>query len=415
MKFNTNIPKEKYNKFYLENNGHFMQSYAWGQFNIKGRKQFPHYIGLEEKGTILCEALLLEKKGPFGLSYFYCPRGYIIDYKNEKLLQHFTIKLKEFLKEHNGIYLKVDPEIEYQEIDEEGNCIENGNNNYYLFNTLIDLGYVHTGFVKNFENNQPRYTFKIDLSNDISILEKNIHKSIMKKIKKTYEYEMKFRESNNIKIFYELISKTSAKDKFQAYAYEYYKNAYEILGKDNIYKLFELVINPKKLYATVSDKLQNIESKLKDLNTTQKDKKQLEESKNRLIKEQAILAPYNDKEELVICSQMCAMTNEIMWTLYIGNDKIGQDLYAVNRMYLEIIKYAKETNHQYVDLFGTIGDVKHTHGNLAGIHNFKKNFGGKYTEFIGEFDLVNKKILYKILPIFLKIYRKLLKIRGRKL
>lgn len=414
MKFNTNIPKEKYDEFYLKNNGHFMQSYAWGKFNITGRGQVPHYVGIEDDGKILCEALLLEKKGPFGLSYFYCPRGYIINYKEENLLREFTIHLKEFLKQHKGIYLKVDPEIEYQEIDENGNRIENDNNNYKLFNTMIKLGYIHTGFVKDFENNQPRYTFKIDLSKDLSTLEKNIHKSVMKKVKKTYEYEMIFRESTNVKTFYELISKTSEKDHFQAYTYEYYKNACEILGKDNIYKLFELVINPKNLYEDINKKLESITTHLNDSSVKPSEKKKLEETKNRLLKEQTILSPYKEKEELIICSQICAMTQNTVWTLYIGNDEIGKDLYAVNRMYLEIIKYAKETNHQYLDLFGTTGDVTHAHGNLAGIHNFKKNFGGKYTEFIGEFDLINNKILYKILPVFLKTYRKLLKMRRKK-
>lgn len=414
MNFNINISKERYEKFYLENKGHFMQSYAWGQSNIKGRGQNPHYVGLEQNGNILCEALLLEKKGPMGLSYFYSPRGYIIDYNNKQLLKQFTDNLKNFLKEHHGIYLKVDPEIEYQEIDEAGNCIENENNNYELFNTMLNLGYTHTGFVKNFENNQPRYTFRIDLNNDLPTLEKNIHKSVMKKIKKTYEYEMEFRESNDVKTFYQLITKTSEKDNFQAYTYEYYKNAYEILGKDNIYKLFELVINPKEIYMKTKSKLEIIEEQLNDINIKQNIKKQLEESKNRIIKEQNIIYPYKDQEQLIICSQMCAMTSDTMWTLYIGNDEIGKELYAVNRMYLEIIKYAKETNHKYLDLFGTTGDVYHAHGNLAGIHNFKKNFGGKYIEFIGEFDLINNKFLYKILPIFLKIYRKLIKIRRKK-
>ena len=37
----------------------------------------------------------------------------------------------------------------------------------------------------------------------------------------------------------------------------------------------------------------------------------------------------------------------------------------------------------------------------------KRKFGDEYIEFIGEFDLVNNKILYKMLPIMLSVYRKL--------
>lgn len=412
MKFIKDIDKERYKKFYLENNGHFMQSYAWGQFNVVGRSQIPHYVGMESKGELLCAALLLEKKGPFGLSYFYCPRGYIIDYKNTKLLKEFTNSLKEYIKEFNGIYLKVDPEIIYHQIDTDGNVIKDGVNNYKLFNDMLSLGYKHTGFVNNFENNQPRFTFKISLEKDLDDVYKNIHKSIMKKVKKTYDYDMKFRESNDVDTFYKLISKTSEKDNFDAYSYDYYKNACTILGNDNIYKLFELYINPKKLYSDVLVKLNEIIDKINNTNKEGQIKK-LEESKNRLIREKEILDQYKEKDELVICSQICAMNSDTLWTLYIGNDDIGRELYCVNRMYIEVIRYAKEEGYKYLDLFGTVGDINNTHGNLSGIHKFKLNFGGEYTEFIGEFDLINKPFLYKILPVFLKIYRKLLKLRRK--
>ena len=410
-KFVENIEKDEYIDFYLKNNACFMQSYEWGQFNKISRNQTPHYVGIIKDKELVCATLLLEKKGIFNLSYFYSPRGFIIDFKDKELVKKFTNHLKEYIKKHNGIYLKVDPEIEYQEIDENGIKVENGYNNYDVYKALIALNFKHTGFIKNFENNQPRYTFIIDLTKDIEKLENNIHKSVMKKVKKTYEYDMIFRESNDVDTFYKLLSKTSEKDNFMPYTKEYYKNAYNILN--GTYKLFELVINPKKLYDKTKLKLDEIISTLESDEVSSKQMSNLEESRKRLLKELNELEQYKNTEELVICSQMCADTKNTMWTLYIGNDEIGKNLYAVNRMYLEIIKYAKETNHKYLDLFGTTGDPSSTHKNLAGIHKFKQNFGGKYIEFIGEFDYVNKKILYKVLPIFLKVYRKILKAKRK--
>lgn len=409
--FIKNIDKQKYMSFYSKNNASFMQSYEWGEFNKISRNQIPHYVGLTDGKNIVCEALLLQKKGMFGLSYFYSPRGFIIDFKNKTLLDEFTKHLIEYVKKHNGIYLKVDPEIEYQEIDENGKAVENGYNNYDIYNSLVDLNFRHTGFIKNFENNQPRYTFIIDLTKNLDELESNIHKSVSRKIKKTYEYNMIFRESNDVDTFYKLLSKTSEKDNFMPYKKEYYKRACKILK--NTYKLFELVINPKDLYEITKNKLIDIENVLNNEQTSTKQLNNLKESKKRLLKELDELENYKDLEELVICSQMCACTNNSMWTLYIGNDEIGKNFYAVNRMYLEIIKYAKETNHKKLDLFGTTGDILNAPKNLGGIHKFKQNFGGKYTEFIGEFDYINKKTLYRILPIFLNTYRKLLKIKTK--
>lgn len=403
--FVSDIKKDEYKKFYIDNNACFMQSYEWGEFNKVSRNQIPHYVGLKKDGNIICEALLLEKR-MLNLSYFYSPRGFIIDFNDKNLLEEFTNHLKEYIKKKNGIYLKLDPEIEYQEIDENGNKVENGFNNYQVYNNLINLHFKHTGFIKNFENNQPRYTFIIDLNKDLDTLYNNINKSVLKKIKKTYEYDMEFRESNDIDTFYKLLSITSKKDDFTPYTKEYYKKAYEIM--DGAYKLFELIINPKKLYDKTKTKLEDINKKLAE-NISSKQLNNLNASKERLIKELQELDNYKELDELVICSQICAVTNNKVWTLYIGNDEIGKNLYAVNRMYWEIIKYSKETNHKYLDLFGTTGDVLNAHKNLGGIHKFKQNFGGRYVEFVGEFDYINKKFLYKILPIVLKIYRKRLK------
>ena len=252
----SKIDKEQYKDFYSKNAQSFMQSYEWGEFNKIGRNQIPHYVGLIEDGKVLCEALLLEKR-MFNLSYFYSPRGFIIDFNNYELLKKFTIELGKYIKKNNGIYLKFDPEIEYQEIDDNACPIPSGYNNYDLFNNIISLGYKHTGFTKHFENNQPRYTFIIDLSNDMKTLEKNIHKSVMKKIRKTFEYDMVFRKSSNVDLFYELLTKTSEKDGFMPYTREYYNNAYKMM--DGIYQLFELVINPKKLYKNRVDKLDEID------------------------------------------------------------------------------------------------------------------------------------------------------------
>lgn len=45
--------------------------------------------------------------------------------------------------------------------------------------------------------------------------------------------------------------------------------------------------------------------------------------------------------------------------------------------------------------------------NYNGIHEYKRKMGGTYTEFVGEYDIVNKPFINKMLPIMLKIYRKL--------
>ena len=121
--------------------------------------------------------------------------------------------------------------------------------------------------------------------------------------------------------------------------------------------------------------------------------------------------PYEGKykDGKIICSLACSYTDYSSWLLYIGNDNIGMYTFAVNRCYYEALKDAKNNNLNFLDTFGTVGDPKTTYKNLAGLHEFKRKFGGEYIEFLGEFDLINKPVWYKILPILLKIYRKIKK------
>ena len=113
------------------------------------------------------------------------------------------------------------------------------------------------------------------------------------------------------------------------------------------------------------------------------------------------------KEETIICSLICVYTKYGAWSLYIGNNNIAMKTNAVNRVYFESLIDAYNKKYDFYDLFGTVGDPKTTYKNLAGLHDFKRKFGGEYLEFIGEFDLINKPFWYKALPHLLKIYRKL--------
>ncbi len=404
MHFIEDIKKEDFEAFCKEKNSDFMQTYAWGQFQAKARDQIAHYVGLEKNGKLVCVALLLEKKGPFGYSYFYSPRGFVMDYK--LYLDEFTAKLKQFLKKRKAIYLKVDPDLVYQTLDEKGNAIATIESTKEIYDHFLKLGYHHTGFNLYFDHNQPRFTFRISFDHSLEELEKKIHKSVWKKIKKTSQYHMTFRETKDIQTFHELIEQVGERDNFEAYSYDYYQNFYNYMSPDHA-KVFELSVNPKLLFQERTEELNKLKQDLEEKKIKENDIQNVQNSCERLQKEIDLLEPYKEKEDVVVCSQICAYNQTRLWTLYIGNNDLGKNFYAVNRMYYEVIKYGKENGFQDLDLFGTVGDPNTDAYNYAGLHNFKKNFGGEYIELIGEFDLICKPFFYRILPTALKIIRKI--------
>lgn len=400
MKFVKDLSEKEYKEFWAKTpNNHFMQSYEWGQACFKNRNQIPCYVGLkDDNDKLVAAALLLKKKTPFNMCYFYCPRGFTMDFNDKKVLTEFTNHLKKYLKDENAIYLKIDPPIMYQEIDEEANKIEGGENNYKIYNNLNNLGYKHKGFNKLYEGNQPRYTFRTYYKNFNSFdeVEKTFSKSFARPIKRSYNYDLEVYLADEVKTFHDLIKLISARDGFNSYSYEYYKNVYEELRKDNLVKIYNVKINPQHLIDKFS----------KDLTK--------EKNEDRKVKIQKDIDYFTEivKEhptEYTCASLICTYSKAGAWSLYIGNDDVASYTGTVNRLYYEFMKDAYNDGYEYADLFGVVGDPHTKYKNLAGIYEYKRKIGGKYIEFIGEFDLINKPIWYAILPFLLKIYRKIKK------
>ena len=108
MKFIKDLSEKEYQAFWEKTeNNHFMQSYEWGQACKKNRDQIPCYIGLKnDKNKLVAAALLLKKKTPLNMCYFYAPRGFTMNFNDKDVLTEFTKHLKDYLKEENAIYLK---------------------------------------------------------------------------------------------------------------------------------------------------------------------------------------------------------------------------------------------------------------------------------------------------------------------
>jgi len=396
MQFIKNLSEKEYQAFWEKTpNNHFMQSYEWGIACKKNRNQIPCYIGLkDENENVVAASLLLKKKTPLNMCYFYAPRGFTLDFSNKEILSEFTKHLKNYLKEENAIYLRIDPPLMYQEIDEEANKIEGGHNNYKVFNTLTNLGYKHKGFNKLYEGNQPRYTFRTYFNKYTSFneVEKSFSKSFFRPVKRSYNYDLELYEAQEIKTFHELIKLISQRDGFTAFSLDYYQNVFNELNKKGYVKIYNIKIDPKHL----------IDKFCKELEKEKKEERKIKMQKDiDYFKEVA----KTHKNKYTCASLICTYSKTGAWSLYIGNDDVASYTGSVNRLYYEFIKKAYEDNYEYADLFGVVGDPHTKYKNLAGIYEYKRKIGGDYIEFIGEFDLINKPFWYAVLPTLLKIYR----------
>lgn len=404
MEFVTNIPENEYENFVINHKkSHFMQSYYFGQ--IKSEKGFiPYYVGIKENNKLICTALLLYKKliGKYG--YFYSPRGPLLDYNNKEMIKTFTKYLKEFSKKNHCLFIRIDPDVEFK-------------NNQELLSNLKKLGYKHKGFNTGFENEQPRFTFRLNLRQELDELHNNIHPTTRNILNRDNPYNLNIYIGNNndIKDFYTTMIETGKRNGLLQSPLEYYETFYSIFNEHNMSDLYVVKVdlnNLKEIYSnklkTLNDEKENIKSKNTNPKKMNNMIQELDNQINKVKQDIEMVSDINE-EEITLSSMITVKYGNKVWTVHGGNNSLLMNLNANYLLYYTIIKDSVN-KYDLIDFFGTTGikdpDPKNP---IFGIHFFKKRFGGNLCEFIGEFDLITNKFMYTLYINLLPIYRKIKK------
>ncbi len=409
MEFIEEIKKEDYDNYLKKaDNAHFMQTREFGEIR-KTKGLIPHLVGLKENDTIVCTALLLEKKLPFNLRYYYVPRGFTIDYHNHQLLKNFSNELKKYCKKNKAIFLKIDPAIKRYTINIDGEKID-GEDNQDLINYLKKIGYKHLGFNKGFEHEEPRFTFRINIDKPMDDVYKSFHATTRKVLNKGNQYNLEIYKGNinDIPSFYETMIETAKREGIVQAPIKYYEKFYQVFNQKNMSDIYIAKVNISKLKTQFKSNINEITNKQTKNETEEK------ERLDKLNKLQKILHEIEEinEEELTLSSIITVKFKDKVWTVHGGNHSKLMSLNANYLIYYEIIKDANQNGYKVVDLFGACGIANPTKDNpIYGIHSFKKRLGGEYTEFIGEFDLITNKPMYYIYNLYTKTRNK---IRKRK-
>ncbi len=423
-----NIEKEKFDE-YIKNHptkSHFLQSVAWGELCKVKKHLTPFYLGLvNESDQLVGATLLLQKHLPLNYSYFYAPRGFVIDYNKKELVKTMTKKVVDFAKSKKAIFVKIDPDIILKSINYLNEENELGNNAEEIFQTLKKCGFKHLGFTKNFETMQPRYTFRIDLTNDLETIEERFSKTTKQRIAKSLklETEVEIGTKDDIKEFYNLMMLTESRKDFVSYNEDYYETLYEIfngnknskadlfLGKVNLDKTIESLEKSKK---TINNQISIMP--IDNLSKSAKNKlKELNKQKENITEDIEKYKKYKEEygNNLTLSAHMIIKYGNKAWVLYAGNHNILSETYVNYNTYFEHIKNCKEEGIEIYDQFGTIGDLSSNNPRI-GLHEFKKKFGGDYIEFLGEWDYIINKPMYFIFTKLVPIYRNIIRKKSKK-
>lgn len=410
MKFIQNIDFDRYDEFVRSHptKSHFMQSAAWGELNEQEKGMRAHRVGLEDDtGALRAAALLLERKPPMFPPYFYAPRGFVVDFSDWPLLDEFCAAVFDYVRGCGGMFLKIDPDVERWELDAHGNRAEGGPDNSALIAHLESLGFRHQGFNLGFEGRQPRFTFRIDLRPDDGQIDRGIVGNVMKNVKKSHRYACAVERgtSADVKELHRLITITSERDEFVGYDAHYYQSLFDVLDRHGMANLYLGRVDPAQ---TVGLLKQELAALLKKRETLRKPGPLAESelSEKRLLREieqfEAYARQYPDGA--TVSAHFVIHYGDKSWAVHAGSDKLMSETFINNRVYYEKIHDARRQGARLLDQFGTVGNPDDSP--LRSLHEFKRQFGGKYVEFIGEFDFICKNFWYFLYNRVLPLYRK---------
>ncbi len=305
----------------------------WLDFQLKIKKaNNGFFFGIKNKNKIILAGLLLIYKSGMHFNYGYIPGGFLYNEINKNLYNFFLDNLNKIAKENKLVFTQIDSITLYSE--NFYNIIKK--NKFHKFNVKLPI---------------PDYTNIVELDKDEDLIlnqmkpkgRYNIKLSIKKGV------IIKKAKSNEIGLFYQLLKKTSVRDRFNINSKEYYEKMLKIIPDSYL-----------------------------------------------------LLAFYNN---ILLAAGIFLYTKNTCIYYYGASSNEMRNLMAPYLIQWEAIKIAKNKKCKYFDFLG-IAPPDQSNDRLTGVTDFKLKFGGKIIRFNPSYYIIQNNIIYYIYTFLKKIFKK---------
>ena len=391
MKFQE-ITEKEYKKFWEK---HPLKTFLSAPEIAKLREKsnwITYYVGVKEKDKLIAATMLLAHKRHFGMYEFYSPRGYLLDFNNNKLVDYFTNELKKYIKEKKGYIFRVDPYLIYKERDINGDIVEDGVDNSKVVDNLYKLGFKKVP-IENME--QVGWMFSLDLEGkDEEQIMKEMKSSTRNKIRKIEKSGIEVNEISydDLDRFQNIMEETSKRKGFSNRKLSYYQEMYNLFHDKDEIKYFITELDLKKYISNLEKDIKEREDKLSSLSDAKYNdgaKKNLNNEINSITKRiddaKSIIKEKNTDVITLSGSMFMLIQPEIIY-LSSGN---YEEFLKFDSQYLiqwKLIKYGIEHGFKKHNFYGIPANINE-HPKDYGIYEFKRGFNGYVEELIGEFEL----------------------------
>lgn len=379
---------KNYSKLHSSRN--YFQTVEYANIKNNYNRLYLGYIN-ESDNTLMAATLLLEKR-IWKFKIGYVPGSFLIDYDNDNLFKDFIIALQTYLKEKKYVYVTTENKATYKMFDKNNEVIYFDTSKIKLFDELP--------FIKINKNNNkevvlesektPNETYKMFNSNTKRNIDLAYHRaiSIYKDENNNIDTILNLTNEINPLFIKDIVnnfnnSNITAEIYFAKIDPEKYINNYRFLLKEE-------EENNDRLNGIMQNI--NIKKSISFINKKMKSDKLITKYNNEIIKATNIYTKY--PEGVNIGAILIIKNNR---EIYFLNESYNKDLaifYSSHLIKWEIIKKYLSEGYKIFN-FGNIKNTDKKNGKYV----FKMGFGGKVYEYLGDYDLVINKWLYKVIKI----------------
>lgn len=351
-----------------------------------------HFVGLKKNNNLVAAAMLVSKKRRLSKYEFYSPRGFLMDFNDEKILDTFVKEIKNYVKKKNGYVLRIDPYIINKERDIDGNIVQGGIDNTKIIKKIEKLGFKKVK-IENME--QVGWMFSLNLENKteqeiLKEMKPNTRNTIRKAEKIGIEIkELSYDELNQ---FEDIMIETGTRKNFSIRKLKYFQDMYTLFHDKNKIKYYITQLNLKEYIKNLEKEKKGKIEKLENLSAkkyNEGEKKNLTNEINAIdkrIEDSKKIMKDTNKDIITLSGSMFIMIQPEIIYLSSGN---YEEYMKFNSQYLlqwEMIKYGIKNNFKKHNFYGIPANINEK-PNDYGIYEFKRGFNGYVEELIGEYEL----------------------------
>ncbi|MDO4978670.1 MAG: peptidoglycan bridge formation glycyltransferase FemA/FemB family protein [Candidatus Saccharibacteria bacterium] len=334
------------------------------------------YLGVFKDSKLIAATRLTSRKN-HGKVYYYAIRGPLLDYSDTKLLEFFINELKNYCKKNGGYELKIDPIVQYEEHDQNGDIVP-GKNNSKIIEKLKALGFKHGGFTVGVpKRSQVRWASVLDFTDVLSSKELSLATKTREGLEQAKEKLLASFKQNHRNLIRRTIKTGIVVEELEKKDLQTYLDIVHSTGERRGF-----AVQDKKYFESFFD--------------------------NFVVNEKAkFLVAYlvEGKKKTPISTALFVMNRDEILYFTSGGYEEYMKYYGQYAVQWSIMCWGLAHGYKKLNFYGISG-IFDPHDPSYGVFQFKKGFGAKVEEYIGDF--------YMPLSFYYYIDKAIAKLKGIK-